>query len=302
MNTALLSVTFRLNRIGRILFTCHTATRRTEVEDEFTGQSRECVVLCCEIELPISPRVASSATPAGKTRRTDSCKEETLGWLEIAAAVVILMFVEDASRSISQSPASADRRPRNVRQAAARDSPAINNLGERSRQGPSKRLCRGPRCLFPLRALSANRADRLLSWRVLLLPYSGEEEFVRSVRPKPRQGMPGKINRIQPYTEMPSVYPSPRFPSWSTGDGIPPRIGAGTFSHAPVAQPETGDRRFGTKTILVVVSTPSSIWTNPWDALDLASTRLHDSTESVTARNFAPHRGRHAGAGSPLTT
>jgi len=243
------------------LFTCPHCHTRTEVEDEFTGQSGECVVCGCEIELPNFAPGASSRTPAGNAAgRIPGKKKRSVAW--VAAAVVILMLIGASIIAIARIGGSTAAK---LRQGRARIA-SINNLEKIAQALNAYAEDHGA---YPAPALLSKSGRPLLSWRVLLLPYLGEEELYD--RFDLNAAWDAGQNQSITYDEMPSVYRHPDSQGWSTETAYHLVIGAGTLfpRTGPLSPKQVIDG--STKTILVVEARASSIWTEPMD-VDLAST------------------------------
>lgn len=122
--------------------------------------------------------------------------------------------------------------------------------------------------VYPAPASVDRNGAPLLSWRVLILPYLGEEELYDQFNLN--APWDSVQNQHVTYRDMPSVYRHPGGGAWTTETVYHMVTGAGTLfpESGPLAPQQVTDG--ATQTILLVEGTASSIWTEPAD-LDAAA-------------------------------
>lgn len=230
------------------LYTCPNCSTRTQVDDEFSGQSGECVVCSKPIVLP-------DFAPA--LRRTKSRRLPPAAW--IAAAVVLLLIVGAGLVAVIQVGGNTAQRLREgrVRLSSTRNLETI---------AKAFRAYAADHGSFPPAFSEDANGRKLHSWRVLLLPYLGEEELHE------------KFNLSQPWDSsqnmraaregFPSVFRHPESAGWGMETNYFLILGEGTL-YPPSGPLKPEQVRDGMeKTILVteaMVPLSSGFWTEPID-------------------------------------
>lgn len=240
------------------LFTCPHCRTRTEVEDEYSGQTGECVVCGHEIILPdFAP---GAGTDAGRHRDVHSKKRKrSAAWM--VAAVVMLLIVGAAGIAIVQVGGTTAARLRAGRTRIG----SIKNLEKIAQALNAYAADHGA---YPAPAILDAAGKPLLSWRVLILPYLDEVELYDQF------DLNAKWDSVQnqqiTYGQMPSVYRHPDTDAWATDSVYHMVTGDGTLfpKSGPLGPKQAIDG--AAKTILLVESRASSIWTEPAD-LDITA-------------------------------
>ena len=242
------------------LFTCPHCQARTEVDDSYSGRSGECVVCGRAITLPNFDR---SSRPAAAATTTSSRKKRPIAW--VAAAVLMLLLVGAglfAAIRIGGSTAARLREGR-VRLSSIRNLESI---------ATAMNAYASDHGSYPPPILKDSAGKPLHSWRVLILPYLGEEELYRrfDLSVAWDQGDNQNIG----ISELPSVYRHPERQGWSNETNYYLVTGPGTLFPAsgPLSPRRIPD---GTsKTLLVVEAELQGnnwVWTQP---VDLDVTRI----------------------------
>ena len=233
------------------LFTCPHCQTKTEVEDRYSGQKGQCVTCGNEIQLPqfagASVAQATSSRTAGAVR-----------WLVAAVVTVILLgcFVFAAVRLGGNT---MNRLTENRDRASS-----IRNLEKIAKALNAYAADHGS---YPPQATRDANNSPLLSWRVLILPYLGEEELYDQLRLDLPWSDPDNMRVAD---DMPAVYQHPN----SNENGLYREsayyliIGPGTLF--PPAGPLGPDGLVDdpAQTILLTEGTPlvpSGMWTEPID-------------------------------------
>ncbi len=240
------------------LFTCPHCHTRTEVEGEFSGQSGECVVCGHKITLPdFAPGArANAGHPRVATRKR---RKRSVAW--VAAAVVMLLIVGAAGIALLRIGGATAARL----QAGRTRIGSIKNLEKIAQALNAYAADHG---VYPAPAILDRTGKPLLSWRVLILPYLGEEDLYD------RFDLNASWDSIQnqhvTYVEMPSIYRHPDTDVRATDTVYHMVTGAGTLfpQSGPLGPKQAIDG--ATQTILLVESPASSIWSEPTD-LDFAA-------------------------------
>lgn len=253
-------VTLRVNRMP-YLFTCPHCHTRTEVEDEYSGQTGECVVCGRNITLPnFAPGAAAKAASLSPGKGGPSAKRKrSVAW--IAAAVVVLMLVGATIIAVARIGGSTAAKLRQGRTRIA----SIKNLETIAIALNAYAADHGS---YPAPAITSKSGKPLLSWRVTLLPYLGEEELYD--RFDLNASWDSAQNQTITYQDMPAVYRHPTMQGWTTETAYHLVTGTGTLfpPSGPLGPKQVIDG--STKTILVVEASGSSSWTEPVD-VDLAA-------------------------------
>ncbi len=235
------------------LFTCPHCQTKTQVEDRYSGLKGECVTCGGEIQLP---DFAGQATPQS-VQPTSVSKQ----FASVVAAIVVLMLllafgfaaIYQGRQTVGLLQTNRDRTAsmRNLEKIAA----ALNAYAADHGTYPP-----------PFTADAAGKP--LQSWRVLILPYLGEDELYNLI--DRNAAWDTQQNMSVSFSQMPSVY---RHPSSQTSSGYSESgyylvTGDRTLfpSTGPLGPNQVVDDPL--KTILVVEASPpviSGVWTEPVD-------------------------------------
>ncbi|TWT83073.1 hypothetical protein CA13_45360 [Planctomycetes bacterium CA13] len=234
------------------LFTCPHCQTKTEVEDRFSGLAGECVTCGEPIELP---NFAKQASPDNPKTRENKFLSSLLAAGVVLVLILCLLFavVRHGSQTVTQLQTNRARASsiRNLEKIAA----ALNAYSADHGTYPPP--------------FTKNQAGRpMQSWRVLILPYLGEEELYDSINLGADWDNPDNMSVA--YNRVPSAFSHP--------DGSVGRIfsesayylitGPGTLFPAtgPLGPNDVIDDT--TKTLLVVEGSPTmttNLWTEPVD-------------------------------------
>jgi len=240
------------------LFTCPHCQTRTEVEDEFSGQSGECVVCGRGITLPdFAPGASRQRNPS--QRGSAGRRKRPAAW--IAAAIVLLLIVGAGLIAIARVGGSAAQRVRQGRERMA----SLRNLEKIAAALNAYAADHGA---YPAPAITDRRGKPLLSWRVLILPYLGEDELYDQFNLT--AAWDGDKNQMNMY-QVPAVFRHPNSQGWGSETAYHLVTGTETLfpSTGPLGPKQVADG--ATKTLLVVEGRGSSCWTEPID-IDAAAT------------------------------
>ncbi len=232
------------------LFTCPHCQTRTMVDDQYRGQSGRCVTCNQPIQIP---NFANNAISPGLRR------SRPLAWVLASfvtilfAGVIVVMLVRQGGQTISQLQASRERvgSMRNLEKIAS----AMNAYAADHGQ-------------YPPAALKNPSGQVMHSWRVLLLPYLGEEDLYNSFR----MDLPwnNQHNMIAARGTVPNAYQHPNASSLGMSEVASYFVitGVGTVFPPlrPLAPGEVNDNP--SQTILVIEAMPgnaSRLWTEPVD-------------------------------------
>ncbi|TWT55367.1 DUF1559 family PulG-like putative transporter [Allorhodopirellula solitaria] len=235
------------------LFTCPHCHTRTEVENEFSGQSGECVVCGHEITLPNFAPEAQSSTP-GSQSTGGKRRKRSAAW--VVAAVVVLMIAGAATIAIVRVGGTTATRLREGRTRIA----SIRNLETIAQALNAYAADHGT---YPAPSLYSPAGKPTLSWRVSILPYLGEEELYD--RFDLSSTWDSSHNRRIANEGMPSIYRHPDSESWSTEAVYHLVTGAGTLFPASQALGPKDAVDGARQTLLLVESPVSTIWSEPVD-------------------------------------
>lgn len=240
------------------LFTCPHCNAKTQVEDRYSGKTGECFSCGSPIQIP---EFASAGGPAAS-----SGNKRPLGVM-ISAGVVLTMLVCLVFAIIRFGGSSVSRLAEVRLQNAS-----INNLEKIASALNAYAADYGS---YPPATLRDNAGRALHSWRVLILPYLGEQmTYDQFDLSKPWDH---EIN-LQASYMMPSVYGHPNDNNAAAGQsGYYLITGPGTLFPAkgPLSPDKVTDNP--SQTILVIAGAPplsSAIggWAEPID-LDFAKMR-----------------------------
>lgn len=177
------------------LFTCPECHTKTQVEDRYSGLAGQCVTCGTNIQIPT---FAASASPIADSPAPPRAGGRWVGWA--AASLVTLLIVGSllfaairfGGRTMSTLANSREQTAsiRNLEKVAA----ALNSYAADQGTYPP-----------PFTVDSQNR--KLHSWRVLLLPYLGEEDLYNEFDLNLAWDHP--VNQTIATYQMPSVYQHP---------------------------------------------------------------------------------------------
>jgi hypothetical protein len=258
-------------------FTCPHCQTKTEVEDRFSGQSGRCVTCGEPIQLPHFA-VAAGTAPATTGR-------PAAGWIIASAVAVILLaclliaLVRMGRQTMTRLTTGRERNAslQNLERIAAALNAYAADHGS-----------------YPLRVTRDSNNNPLHSWRVLILPYLGEEELYSRFDLTLAWDSP---HNMQAAGDIPAVYQHP-----SAGEKLESSYyviaGPGTLFPAPIPLGPDQISDDPSQTILVIEGTPivaSGLWTEPVD-LDAGNLRSNPGIEpgglSAGGVAFATSDGR----------
>jgi hypothetical protein len=237
------------------LFTCPHCRTQTQVEDQYSGRSGECVTCGKPIDVP---RFA----PKRRLAKGAASAKEPFGWIVAASVVLVLLgclvfaIFRFGGQTIQQLSSNRSRNSsmRNLEKIADALNAYASEYGN-----------------YPPAVVTDARGKPLLSWRVLILPYLEENELFDSFNLK--EDWTSQANMAAAYS-MPSVF---RHPDASQGFSAPESdyylvVGANTLfpPSGPLSPKDILDSP--TQTLLVVEGDPTistGMWTEPID-LDFA--------------------------------
>lgn len=232
------------------LFTCPHCHTKTEVEDQFSGRSGQCVTCGGAIDIPQFVADTEKIIPA---KRQDS----TIRWI-IASVVAVILLGCLVFSAVRLGGDTMNRLTTNRERNAT-----IQNLEKIAKALNAYAADHGS---YPP-AVTRNGKQKLHSWRVLILPYLGEEELYDQFD----LTLPwDDANNMAAARDMPVVYRHPK--SQSAGmyleSGYYLVVGNGTLfpPQGPLGPDSIVDDP--SQTILVVEATPlvpSSLWIEPID-------------------------------------
>lgn len=240
------------------LFTCPHCQTKTQVEDRFSGLEGNCVTCGEEIQLPDFAADSADLPPA---QGNDS---KTIGWIAAALVSILLlgsllfMMARYGGQTMTKLSNNRDQTSsiRNLEKIAA----ALNAYAADHGSYP------------PAETRDANNIA-LHSWRVLILPYLGEEDLYNRFNLDLAWSHPDNMQAAM--SDIPTVYQHPRVATRGvyTESAYFLITGTGTlFPNAgPLGPSDITDDP--SQTILVTEGSPltsSSLWTEPLD-LDFAS-------------------------------
>ncbi|QDT02524.1 hypothetical protein K227x_09020 [Rubripirellula lacrimiformis] len=244
------------------LFTCPECQTKTQVEDRFRGMAGQCVTCGAKIQMP----EASSESPALPSATGPQSNQRTFGWIAATMVGILLIgsllfaVIRFGSQTISTLASNREQTAtiRNLEKIAA----AMNAYAADNDVYP------------PPMTVDANNQP-LHSWRVLLLPYLGEEDLYNQFDLNLSWNHP--VNRDIAQYEMPSVYHHPSGDALGlySQSGYYLITGPGTLfpPQGPLGPSDVTDDP--SQTILVteaIPTTSSALWTEPID-LDINTMR-----------------------------
>ncbi|TWU26410.1 hypothetical protein Pla52o_02630 [Novipirellula galeiformis] len=238
------------------LFTCPHCQTKTQVDERYSGQKGACVTCGGEIKLP---HFTNSPVKAGTDRRWKPVTSA------VAATVVLILLLTLAYAAIRQG-----QQTMGTFQSNRQRSLSIRNLEQIASALNAYAADHGT---YPPPFTTDAAGTPLQSWRVLILPYLGEDELYESID---RSAAWDAANNLPlAYSKMPGVYRHPDNPSSAGTSESAYYIITGDQtlfpSSGPLGPNDVVDDPL--KTILVVEANPSMIsgvWTEPVD-LNLAT-------------------------------
>ena len=210
------------------LFTCPHCQSKTQVDDRYSGQAGNCVTCGGAIQLP---RFAAGATQVSPSRFGDPKSDRVIRWM-VAGAVGIVLFgtlllalFRVGGQTVNQLTSNRERSSsmRNLERIAAALNAYAADYGT-----------------YPPSATRDSSGKKLQSWRVLILPYLGQDELYSKFDLSLPWDHP---KNMQPAYEMPVFYGHPN----GNQGGLPYTgayymiVGPGTLmpSTGPLAQPRS---------------------------------------------------------------
>lgn len=239
------------------LFTCPHCRTQTQVEDQYSGCSGECVTCGKPIDIPkFAPK------RLGQGNKSLSNASRPFGWIVAASVVLVLLgcLVFAIFRFGGQTVArlSSNR----TRTASVRN---LEKIAEALNAYAAEYKT------YPPPALKDASGKPLVSWRVLILPYLDEDDLYDQFDLKADWTSP---ENMQAAYQMPSVFrhPDSQQGFYTTQSDYYLVVGANTLfpPSGPMSPEKIVDAT--TQTLLVVEgapSVPTGLWTEPVD-LDFA--------------------------------
>ena len=235
------------------LFTCPHCQTRTQVDDQYSGQSGECVACGNPIQLP-----DFRDGMAGSIAATADGRSKSVRWAAgaVVSAIILacLLFavIRLGGQSVSRLTASRDQ------------SMSIRNL---QRIAEALNAYAADHGNYPPPAKVDKSGKRLHSWRVLILPYLDEQELYNEIDLS--VGWDDPINAAV-LRRMPAVYSHPNSAKHGmfNQSGYYLVTGPGTLfpSSGPLGRNDILDDP--TQTVLVIEAIPTSVtgsWAEPGD-------------------------------------
>jgi prepilin-type processing-associated H-X9-DG protein len=253
-----------------IRFTCPYCGNTTDVLDEFAGQSGPCVRCGKSITVPFSGGGAY-AVPAARSGGVGVV-------IAVVAAVLFALVVCGGILAALLLPAVQTARE------AARKAQCANNLHQIALAMQQYQASTGA---FPLACVADKDGKPMHSWRVLILPYLGEEALYREYRFD--EPWDGPHNRTLA-GRMPAVYrcPSDDASAESGKTSYAGIAGAGTVLEG--VKPENFPGGFNSVIVVVEAAGAGIHWMEPRD-LDVNQIDFRINSDS----SGAGIRSRHPG-------
>lgn len=229
------------------LYTCPHCQSKTQVDDRYSGQSGNCVTCGGEIEIP--------HFAVGVTGRPHARERKFVGFGIAGVVAVILLgcllfaVIRFGGQTVTQITSSRDR------------SQAIRNLEKIAQALNAYAADHGS---YPPPVTTDANKRALHSWRVLILPYLGEEDLYN--RFDLTVGWDDAENMQAAY-DVPAVYKHPKLNSFSESAYY---LITGNSTLFPSSGPLGPDALVDdpSQTILVIEGKPmvgSGMWTEPID-------------------------------------
>lgn len=231
------------------LFTCPHCQTQTEVEDRYSGQAGRCVSCGGEIQLP--EFAATSPSAAG---------QRTSGYRWIIPSVVVLILVGCLVFAVLRMGGQTMSRLAVSRERTS----SIKNLEKIAAALNAYAADHGS---YPPPFTTDDQNQRLHSWRVLILPYLGQEDLYNRFDLDVAWDDPENLTLM---SDIPVVYQHPQGASRGlfTETAYYLIVGPGTLfpSSGPLGPDDVVDDP--AQTILVIEGVPlvpSGSWTEPID-------------------------------------
>ncbi|WDQ18302.1 DUF1559 family PulG-like putative transporter [Rhodopirellula sp. P2] len=237
------------------LFTCPHCQSQTEVEDEFSGRTGDCVVCGREIRMPDFAGVRSQANRPGKRKKSAI-------WF-VAAGLALLLVGAGLIAAIQVGSRTATK----IRTGRQR----LSSIKNMEKIASALNAYAADHGVYPAPYTTDGAGRKLHSWRVTILPYLDEDALFNQID-KEVAWNEGE-NQALVYGQTPTVYRHPESSGWGTGTVYHLVTGSGTLfpSTGPLGPRQVTDG--ATKTILLVEGQMQSMtqsWMEPYD-LDVAS-------------------------------
>jgi hypothetical protein len=260
-----------------IAFTCPHCGYHTEVAESFAGQSGPCIHCGRRVTIPAlpGPRQPQWVAPVETPSRQQAAVAAVVAGAVLFVAVCVVGWLLFSGGGNSPSGSSGAGQLATCRSNMARLAQALL-------------LYHRDHGYFPAAYTTDAQGQPLLSWRVELLPYLGEQALYDRIDKQRPWNHP---NNAALAVQMPRVFACPAAPAQQQAAGIASYVGiAGPGCLFDGAAPtRLGDIRDGVKhTLLLVEVADSNInWMEPRD-LDFATARWTingDSQRSVSSRH-----------------
>ena len=243
------------------LFTCPHCQAKTQVDDRYSGQAGNCVTCGGPIQLP---RFAAGAPQPAGSAAGDKPSDQVIRWM-VAGAVGLILFgalllalFRVGGQTMSQLSSNRER---------------SGSMGNLKKIAEALNAYAADYGTYPPSATVDSTGKKLHSWRVLILPYLGEDELYNKFDLSVSWDDP---RNMQVAYQMPVYYLHPN----GNSGGSPflaayyRIVGPGTLlpNRGPLSPDQITDDP--SQTILVIEGSPivpSGLWTEP---IDLDITRM----------------------------
>ena len=241
-----------------LLFTCPHCKTKTQVDDQYSGQQGRCVSCGDEITLPVfvDGGTASPKSASPKSARRDS------KWVSIfAATAVCLLILGSLLFAIIRFGGQTMTTLSNSREQTT-------SIGNLEKIASAMNAYAADHGTYPAPMTVDSKGTPLHSWRVLLLPYLGEEDLYDRINLKLPWNHAENMMVMQYSAPMVYQHPSSNNNGYGSGPAYFLITGTGTLFPAsgPLAPADVTDDV--TQTLLVIegapVTTPMS-WAEPVD-------------------------------------
>ncbi|MEP4684490.1 MAG: DUF1559 domain-containing protein [Rhodopirellula bahusiensis] len=236
------------------LFICPHCQSQTEVEDEFSGRTGDCVVCGREITMPVF---------AGARRQGSRPTNRKRSAIWFVAAGLALLLIGAGLIAAIQVGSRTAKKIRTGRQRLS----SIKNMEKIATALNAYATDHG---VYPAPYTTGGTGRKLHSWRVTILPYLDEDALFSQID----KGVPWNEGENQQLSwQIPAVYRHPESSGWGAGTVYHLVTGAGTLfpSTGPMGPRQVTDG--AAKTILLAEGQMNSMtesWMEPYD-LDVAS-------------------------------
>tara|TARA_R110002049_G_scaffold2750_9_gene22336 strand:+ start:3199 stop:4110 length:912 start_codon:yes stop_codon:yes gene_type:complete len=233
------------------LFTCPHCQAKTQVDDRYSGQAGQCAVCGEPIQLPT---IASSVDPPTK----QSTGIRSLGWLVSACVLLVLLLC--LLFAVIRYGGSTLAQLTNSRQRTT----SLNNLQQIAEALNAYAADHGT---YPPPATVDQNGVPLHSWRVLILPYLGEDRLYNEFDLSLPWNHADNLNVVyqnSPPTAL--IHPNANANGLSQQSGYHLVVGQGTLfpPSGPLSPDQVTDDP--ALTLLVIEAAPASsmnMWTEP---------------------------------------